>query len=234
MINTNRFSDRIKAIVGEIEPTVDVVADIGCDHGLISIYSILSGKAHCAIGCDINSGPLESALRTIKQFEGLEKKIQLKKGNGLDPIEDEVVDTIVIAGMGGRLIGEILQNGKLNGSRLVLQPQRDVPFVRRLVHTIGYRIKNEVLLFEDNKPYWIISCISGTDYTYSETEYLLSKILIERKDLCLKLFLEREIVKLSKIIERAVGSTENEELSQKALLLNEYKIVYEKVFTCPK
>ncbi|WP_143522304.1 class I SAM-dependent methyltransferase, partial [Pseudomonas sp. 2822-17] len=87
------------------------VADIGSDHAYLPVYLIGQGKADFAIAGEVNRGPLQAAENQVKKY-GYEEQIKTKLGNGLAVLEGEVVDTVMIAGMGGPLIATILEEGK--------------------------------------------------------------------------------------------------------------------------
>ena len=86
-----------------------VVADIGTDHAYLPIYLLLSGKIKFAVASDINRGPLDSAKRNAAKY-GLTDKMRFTLANGLDglPLEEDGVSDIVICGMGGELIAQII------------------------------------------------------------------------------------------------------------------------------
>jgi len=88
----------------------NIIADIGTDHGYVPIYLVEKGICPKAYAMDINQGPIESAIKNIENY-GLSEKIQAIKSNGLEKLEPEKADTIIIAGMGGELIVNILENG---------------------------------------------------------------------------------------------------------------------------
>ena len=101
-----KLSDRLQKIADFIEPG-ESVADIGTDHGFLPIALWEQGKSPHVILSDINSGPLEKARFNInKHFP--EKQFDIRIGNGIQTIRPAEVDNIVIAGMGGLLIAEIL------------------------------------------------------------------------------------------------------------------------------
>ena len=94
-----KINDRLKKI-GDLVDANSFCLDIGCDHAFLDIYLVKKNKNIKAIASDIAEGPVKQAKDNIKR-EGLEKSIEVRLGNGLDTYTDEV-DTIIIAGMGGR------------------------------------------------------------------------------------------------------------------------------------
>ncbi len=100
-----------------------VVADIGTDHAQLPIYLIETGRCELAYACDIAEGPLSAAERNIKKA-GLEDKITTVLSDGLTGLSDGRITDIVIAGMGGEMIRDILAAGeeKARKANLILQP----------------------------------------------------------------------------------------------------------------
>ena len=89
----------------------DLLADIGCDHGLLSIYLANKYSNINIIASDVNSNALSSAISNIKN-SGLEDIIETRLGNGLDVVSPDEIDTVVIAGMGSNTITGILKYAK--------------------------------------------------------------------------------------------------------------------------
>ena len=120
------ISQRLKEIAGLV--TVGSrVADIGADHGYLSIYLVKEGIASFVYTCDIGEGPLNNARRNIEK-SGV-KNIELRLCDGLDGIDPESVDTVIIAGMGGDVISGIIERVpwiKAKNYTLILQP---MPFL---------------------------------------------------------------------------------------------------------
>ena len=111
-----KLSKRLEVVASSVG-SGGTVADIGCDHGFTSIYLTENKMAKCGIAMDINKGPLEKAKIHIEQA-GLKDKIETRLSNGLDKLEIGEADTILISGMGGALITEILTKEKDKTPRL--------------------------------------------------------------------------------------------------------------------
>lgn len=155
-----QLSNRLSAILAFV-PKAKVVADIGCDHGFVSIRLIQDGIAERVLASDVNEGPLLRAKEHVKQY-GLSNFIQLRLSDGMHAItsQDEV-ETAVIAGMGGKLMVRILSDALKNGlaiSNLVLQPQSEWEALRSFLRKHGYQITNENMIYEDGKYYPILLC----------------------------------------------------------------------------
>ncbi len=133
----------------------DIVLDIGCDHALLEIYLVLN-KNIKVIGSDINSGPLEKAKENLKKYH-LENKIELRLGDGLDTISSDI-NTIVISGMGGTSIINILSNIKKypHIKKIIISPNNDFELTRKEISKLGFALKKEEMVLESGK-YYLIS-----------------------------------------------------------------------------
>jgi tRNA (adenine22-N1)-methyltransferase len=137
-----RLPPRLQAILSLRDKPADTLADIGTDHAYIPVAACIYGLAKRAIACDIKEGPLSRAAETIRAHE-LESRIDLRLGDGLAPLAPGEADCIVIAGIGGLNIIQILTEGLAvaqNAQNLILQPQRDIPKLRRALRVMGFTI----------------------------------------------------------------------------------------------
>jgi tRNA (adenine22-N1)-methyltransferase len=153
MILSERLSRIASYVPGEL-----VVADIGTDHALLPIYLVLQEIASHVIACDISSGPLESARANIYLYK-LTEKIEIRQGDGLEPLNRGEADVIIISGMGGAKIRDILETSPdvLDGVvRIILQPQRGAGIVRRWLFDHDWEITDEDLVLENDNYYEII------------------------------------------------------------------------------
>ena len=133
----------------------DVVLDVGCDHCFLGIYLVLN-KNIKVIGSDINPGPLLKAKENLKKYH-LTRKIELRLGDGLETISCDV-NTIVISGMGGQTIINILKDIKKypNVKKLVISPNNDFSLTRREINKLGFTLEKEKMILESGK-YYLIS-----------------------------------------------------------------------------
>jgi len=176
------ISSRIEKIASRI--AFLRIADIGTDHGYLPIFALQNKLATSAVASDVNEQPLLRA-RENAEAAGL-TDIEFRPGYGLDVLQPGEVDTIVIAGMGGKLMADILQRGRdvaLGASQLLLSPHLDVPFVRREVHEMGCNIYGEELVYDEGKYYSILDVrTSGVaERKYSEEEYLLGRHMLDAR-----------------------------------------------------
>ena len=135
------------------------VADIGTDHAYLPVYLVQSGTCPGGIAADIRSGPLEAARRTVTEA-GLTEAISLRLGDGLAPVSAEEAEDIVIAGMGGETIVEILSAAawvKDSRLRLILQPMTRAEELRRWLLTNGFAISQERLVQDGHRLYPVMA-----------------------------------------------------------------------------
>ena len=197
-----RLSKRLRVVADMVKPG-NVVADIGCDHGYLSVWLVREHKAAGAIAMDLREGPLNSAKENIRFFHQ-ENRIETRLSDGMDELKPGEADRIVIAGMGGILMRGILERGRecvAGCLQMVLQPQSDPDLVRKKVHEYGFRITDERSCFEDGKYYVAFSCEPGTEeQPYNEAEYLYGRFLPAKKDPVYRKFLKAEEQKRAKLI----------------------------------
>ena len=103
------LSKRLKEITLLIDKC-NIIADIGTDHGYIPIYTVQEGLCTKAIASDINKGPVDKARMNVRR-EGLERFISCRQGPGLSTLEPKEAEAVIIAGMGGNLIRDIILKG---------------------------------------------------------------------------------------------------------------------------
>ncbi len=156
----------------------NIVVDVGCDHALLPIHLVKEKGVSKCYACDVNVMPLEVAKNNIS-LNGLDSFIETILSNGLAEI-DVTFDTLVVAGMGGILISEILSNGieKLQGKKLILQPNNSEQKLREFLKNNGFKIEDEIVVNDNNIYYEIIVCsFIGKYEIVSEADILVGPVL---------------------------------------------------------
>lgn len=162
-----------------------VIADIGTDHGYIPISLLLEGKIQAAAASDIRPGPLNRAIANGEKY-GVSEKIHFFLTDGLEniPLANLGVTDIIICGMGGELISEILsvcpyiQNQSI---RLILQPMSTVESLRKYLADNGFLVTEERLACSNYKLYQCIAAqYDGMSHAYTPAQLLLGKQIIKR------------------------------------------------------
>ena len=168
-----RLDDRLSA-VAKLVRTGKRVADIGTDHGYLVAYLVENGICPCGIAADLRKGPLENARQTVIQ-QGLSDRIELILSDGLEKIPQEACDDIVIAGMGGNLIAEILEKApwvKDERIHIIAQPMTHAEVLRQWFTDNGFTINQEKTA-TDGKRYY---CVISAGYTGVKEEHGASYI----------------------------------------------------------
>ena len=186
------------------------IADIGTDHGYIPVYLLNKGHVDFAILADVNKGPLENARSEVRH-NNLTDKVDLRLGSGIEVLNENEVDEVIIAGMGGILISE-----------LILQPMQAQDELRKYLLNNGYEILDEVLVKEDFRIYEIIVAKYTSKNTVVDDEiyYEVGKKLIENKDPLLNEFIDKKIFMYNSILKKLEGKT-GEEIEKKIKISTE-------------
>jgi len=190
-------------LIGEMVPSCSVLCDIGTDHAYIPIYAVGANKCARAIATDIKKGPLLAAERNIKGH-GLECRIETRLGNGLECIDEGEADVIIIAGMGGILIREILLKGiekAKKANALIIQPMNAIEIVREWLYENGFDIYDETLTQEGEKIYVVIAAKwAGFPKKVDKIYYHIGEKLIEKNDPILRKYIDKKYRQLEKVI----------------------------------
>ncbi len=185
---TNRLEECVKYTRG-----YNRLADIGTDHALLVSYAVLNGYVNDGIASDVSKGPLKYAQKTIDRYE-LNSKVTVKLANGLIEVDDKA-DVCVIAGMGGLLITDILENGKAyvnNVKRFIVQPNIASNSVRKWICNNEYQIVDEHILEESDKIYEIIVFEKGRCILNESEIYFGPYLLKEKNEIFLKKYTMRK------------------------------------------
>lgn len=140
------------AMVEGLLPHAERLIDIGTDHAYLPIAAIRDGLCQRAIAADIRPGPLAIAARNIRRY-GLEKNLSTVLSDGLAAFSCQPGDVVVMAGLGGLEMIDILEQAPHQWPTLVLQPQKSAPFLRRYLARSGYSLTREALCMDDRRLY---------------------------------------------------------------------------------
>lgn len=211
-----KLSARLEKIVGLVDKGVRL-ADIGTDHAYIPIELLKSGKIDFAILSDINKGPLENARKEIRR-QGLADKTDLRLGSGLEVLENGEVDQVIIAGMGGILIADLIEK-KLglckSLDKMILQPMQAQEDLRSYLNKRGFSIIDEYLVGEDFRIYEIMEVRhGGGTQDIDDIYYEIPTKLIEKKDPLLPDLLDKKIRENKSILEKLERSSQGQETNK--------------------
>ena len=196
-----RLSKRLNTIA-EMVTDGYRLADIGCDHAWLPVFLVSSGRIPSALAMDAAPGPLKRAGEHIREYH-LQEQIEPRLSDGLEKLEPQEADTIVLSGMGGDLIIRILSAKPTLISRipeLILSPQSEVERVRSWLFQRGFVFLDEALVYEEDKWYFIMKVSAQPAQTGSfhregtEREQMLfsafGPVLLTRRDPALLAWLD--------------------------------------------
>ena len=158
------LSKRLQQCCQFVQPGARV-ADIGCDHGYLSIYLLYHGIASYVIAADINPMPLQSAISNAEKF-GVEENIEFHLSDGARSIPQDF-DTMVCAGMGADTMISILDGApwlKNEKYRLILQCQSKTPMLREYLSRQGWHISEETVLRDGRFLYTVMVALWNPAY----------------------------------------------------------------------
>ena len=156
------LSKRLQTVASMVTPELRV-CDVGCDHGFVSIWLVEQKISPHVLAMDVREGPLGAAGRHVAE-RGLESRIETRLSDGLHNYEIGEADSLICAGMGGRLMMRILgdEKAKTDSFReLILQPQSELLQFRGWLREHGYRITDEKMVEEDGKFYPMMRAVPG-------------------------------------------------------------------------
>ena len=172
------------------------LADVGCDHGYVSIAAVQRNAFEKAIAMDINQGALEAAKNNAKEY-GVFEKIDFRLSNGFEKLAIKEADIALVAGMGGPLICDILsRNIEVAKSlkNIVLSPQSEIPEFRKFIMENGFGIEDEDMIKDEGKYYFAfrVSSQKQADYPFGKLGLKYGGILLKKKHPVLKEYLEKQ------------------------------------------
>lgn len=204
-------------LLAKLSSNSNTLLDIGCDHGYVMAKALRYYNVNNVIASELTEIQLNNAKKTLFSYN-LHSRAKFVVSSGFDNIND-TFDTVVIAGMGGILISSILNDGKekLNGAKLILEPNKDQDIVRKTLSNLNYKIIDEYSIVDKNKYYEIIVATPGNQ-KLTDIEYKFGPILLAKKN---KEFIEHYSF-LANMITNILKSTTNSSiLESKQKELNE-------------
>ena len=213
----------IARLVGKCESC----ADIGCDHGRLGAFLFQTDQCRNVQLTDI-SGPSLDKARALIHGLNLTDRVRFFVGDGLAAVEG-TPDVVVIAGMGGATIADILEKGRdrLRGARLVLQPNVAAPQLRQALCRLDYAITDERVVQDGRRCYIIMQAVPGKA-DYGLKELVVGPVLLKRMPGELKPYAAFRLRVAKKAL---AGAAASEDRSQQEPLEQEIAI-WEEVCAC--
>ena len=222
------LSTRLLACAGFVNQG-DRVADIGCDHGYLSIHLLTTGIARSCIASDVAEGPLQSALRNARKF-GVQENISFHLSDGVRNIPRDF-DTLVCAGMGGDTMIHILQSApwlQNENYRLILQCQSKRPELRKWLCDHGFAIRRETLAKDGKFCYPVMEVVYGPGEPLSGADYYITPALRKSGSPLLPEFYERVVGGIRTSVE-GLSRTGGEKYEEMKKILDELLTIQEEI-----
>lgn len=225
------LSKRLKLIIKHMDKCKSMI-DVGSDHGYIPIYAVKNNICETAIASDINIGPVEKA-KLNATLDGVSDKVDVRLGGGLQTVKNGEVEAVVIAGMGGNLIRDILEYDKnklFSYKYMILLPAQNPEVLRKYLYSNGYKIIDEDLCEDDNIYYELFKVQKCEDdkIELDEIFYEFSPILLKKKHPLMKTYLESKEEKYKKILQFIKEDSESairrkNEIEEKLKVIDSFK-----------
>lgn len=213
------LSKRLNAIYNLVDQGSSL-ADIGADHGQL-VIELYHNKVCKKLFCNDNKiGPYTILKCNVSKVSD---DIEVSLSSGIEALPN-YIDTIVIAGMGGDLIVDILNKNKekLNNIfTLILAPNTNACLVRQVVNKLGYKITNEKVIFE--KHYYQIIRFDKGEANYTKNDYLFGPILRIEKSKEFINMLDYEKIKLERLLNENISEEKIKEIEEKIKEINHYE-----------
>ncbi len=199
----------------------DYVCDIGTDHALLPVYLIRSGRCNRVLATDVKQGPLQAAAQTLKRYDLLDT-VQLCLSDGLTKVPNAGITDLVIAGMGGETIRDILASPKAKwiqrGTNLVLQPMTKAELLRRWLAENGFVITRESAVRDVHLYTVIQACYTGEHRTLTDVEAYVGKLNIAEP--LTRVYISIILERLGKRLEGLTTAGANEDAADTRALID--------------
>jgi tRNA (adenine22-N1)-methyltransferase len=216
------LSTRLLACAGFVNKG-DRVADIGCDHGYLSIHLLTNGIAKSCIASDVAEGPLQSAMRNARKF-GVQENISFYLSDGVRNIPRDF-DTLVCAGMGGDTMIHILESApwlQNEQYRLILQCQSKRPELRKWLYDHGFAIRRETLAKDGKFCYPVMEIVYAPGEQLSGADLYITPALRESGSPLLREFYDRVVGGIKTSVE-GLARTGGEKYEEMKAVLDDLK-----------
>lgn len=173
-----KLSPRLDAVASLVRDNT-AFADIGCDHGFLTVYLLTQGKIRCAVAADINEGPL-SRCRALVHAYSLQNKVKCVLCDGLEKISPNDAQDIAVCGMGGDMIAHILQSSewiKNRDKHFIFNPMTHPEKLREFLCKNGFEIAKDRIVRDGDHFYSVFDAYyTGRVSTPPEWFYYIGKI----------------------------------------------------------
>lgn len=199
------------------------MADIGTDHAYLPIWLVKQARVPKAIAADVRVGPLQKAGFHVRRY-GVERQVDTRISDGLELIFPNEADDIVIAGMGGLLIAEIIGKApwlKDTQKYLILQPMTAAAELRAYLSEHGFAVVQERAVQDGEHIYTVMQAVYDPPHVQTGERFLQIGILQPDAPQS-RAYIERVCIRLQKRVQGLQQSgKEPEELMRIETILRE-------------
>ena len=230
-----KLSSRMKAIADQV-PSGQSVADIGTDHAIIPIYLFEGNFSNKIILTDSKEGPLQKARANLQRHGLLNVLTDLRMGEGLSVLKPAEVDVVIIAGMGGLLITEILSadiKKSLTFPYFILQPRTASSELRIWLNNNNFSIVAEHLAKEGSRICEIITVKPASSHLSGEVfseaiDFEIPPLLAVASDPLLNKFVDAKISNTQAILDTLESAESADSKKRRLVLENRLTILKER------
>lgn len=210
------LTPRLLALAGELNQC-KILIDVGTDHGYLPIFAVQQNLAAKALALDIKEIPLQGAEANVKDYN-LTNKIECRLSDGLQNVEMKEIEAIVIAGMGGYTIKNILQMDLTKAQKakyLLLQPNNGQERLRRWLSQVGFKIIAEGVVQERKHFYqWMKIVFDGQKREISNFEAIYGNPANHNNIDITIVWLNKEKSKVEKILKNLALAEQSDPLRE--------------------
>ena len=208
-----KLSNRLKKIIDMCEK-VETIADIASDYGYVPIYLSNNNFAKNIIISDICSNSINKIKSNIKKYS-TNDNFSVRQGDGLNILDYNEADIIIITGIGCDLLTRMLENiNQYNFKFLILSPQTKFFEFKQFLKNKNLNIIDEEII-EDNKKFYFIYKIEKTKGPIYNIDEYYSLNLLKNKNLILKKYIETQIETLKNILNNIIDKNTRFNLEKK-------------------
>lgn len=197
-----KLDNRLQAAADLVLPGKPA-ADIGTDHNYLPVYLVINKICPSVIATEKARIPYKNALQLVDLLS-LHKQISVRRGDGLTVLRPGEVASIVIAGMGGYLIADILEKAPqilAMTERLILQPQKNADVLRLWLADHGWTIVRESIALEHGFYYVVIAAEPGV-MTLTSEQAVFGPCLLAEPHPLLREYLKLKLTDLLALLEQ--------------------------------
>lgn len=214
------LTPRLAAIAALLTPG-ETAADIGADHAQLSIYLVLKNIAPRIVIGELGSGPLQRALRAVAS-SGLQPRIDVRQGDGLQVLAPGEVDNVILAGLGGDTLAGILAadwEKAASFRNYVFQPMSKPGVLRQALADQGWQITSEAVVDERGRLYVVLTSNPGTQpYQLSDIEIAVGPCILQAETEIKRQYIWRILQAWLRIESRLRASAQPEKLRQAEII----------------